>query len=141
MAIASGVESLAKYERTESVKNVENCCKAEFKNMQLAELRPHPFAYIGFWKSAPAAHTDTAHGSEQATRTLLSLNTPSCQSERGWTQAAMKEGRNDYIGSELREYWLLVYARLREVLKEEDFFIEIVNQGLILSLPRVHTSE
>ena len=141
MAIASGVESFAKYGRAESVKRAENCCKAEFKNMQLADLRPHPFAYIVFWKNVLAAHTDTAHGSEQATHTPLSPNTPSYRLTTDWIQAAVKEEGNSYIGSELREYWLLVYARLREVLKEEDLFVEIVNQGLIMSLSGVHTSE
>ena len=141
MAIASGVASFVKYGSTESVKRVENCCKAEFKNMQLAELRPHPFAYIVFWKNALAAHTDTAHGTERAIRTPLSPNTPSYRSEKDWTQAAIKQEEMMYIGSQLRENRLLVYTRLGEVLKEEDLFIEIVNQGLILSLSRVRTLE
>lgn len=109
--------------------------------MQLAELRPHPFAYIVFWKNALAAHTDTAHGTERAIRTPLSPNTPSYRSEKDWTQAAIKQEEMMYIGSQLRENRLLVYTRLGEVLKEEDLFIEIVNQGLILSLSRVRTLE
>lgn len=109
--------------------------------MQLAELRPHPFAYIVFWKNALAAHTDTAHGTERAIRTPLSPNTPSYRSEKDWTQAAFKQEEMMYIGSQLRENRLLVYTRLGEVLKEEDLFIEIVNQGLILSLSRVRTLE